>query len=63
MKHQWIIEAPFYIRKPHKCPRCAGLLRVDRREQNRVHWKEFFCTSCERYYTIREIKRHEGLCQ
>lgn len=33
MEHQWIINAPFYLRKPHKCPECGGQLLVDKREK------------------------------
>lgn len=27
----------------------------------KVHWKEFWCDTCQRHFTIAEIKRHEGI--
>lgn len=27
----------------------------------KVRWKEFFCPKCDRYFTIDEVKRHEGI--
>lgn len=27
----------------------------------KVHWKEFWCDTCQRHFTVEEIKRHEGI--
>ena len=86
MEHQWLINAPIYVRKLHKCPVCGQQLQVDKREKIRqagsaaakefkghiissrspdgkvkVHWKEFWCDTCQRHFTIEEVKRHEGI--